>query len=102
MQQHEIHNYLYNFFEANNCEILERSPHLLDVQLTIEMDKLLMNRPFIGTILRKQEAYRIRCALLLLQIQKMKKMMVSLFTTVHHVYIKFSNDKRIRLIHTFI
>lgn len=58
MQQHEIHNYLYNFFEANNCEILERSPHLLDVQLTIEMDKLLMNRPFIGTILRKQEAYR--------------------------------------------
>lgn len=46
MQQHEIHNYLYNFFEANNCEILERSPHLLDVQLTIEMDKLLMNRPF--------------------------------------------------------
>ncbi len=52
MQQHEIHNYLYNFFEANNCEILERSPHLLDVQLTIEMDKLLMNRPFIGTILK--------------------------------------------------
>ncbi len=35
------------FFEANNCEILERSPHLLDVQLTIEMDKLLMNRPFL-------------------------------------------------------
>ncbi len=47
MQQHEIHNYLYNFFETNNCEILERSPHLLDVQLTIEMDKLLMNRPFL-------------------------------------------------------
>lgn len=54
MQQHEIHNYLYNFFEANNCEILERSPHLLDVQLTIEMDKLLMNRPFIGTILKNR------------------------------------------------
>lgn len=92
----------YTIFEANNCEILERSPHLLDVQLTIEMDKLLMNRPFIGTILRRQEAYRIRCALLLLQIQKMKKTMVNLFTTVHHVFIKFSNDKRIRLLHTLI
>lgn len=53
MQQHEIHNYLYNFFEANNCEILERSPHLLDVQLTIEMDKLLMNRPFYWHYLEK-------------------------------------------------
>ena len=46
MQQHEIHNYLYNFFRRITVEILERSPHLLDVQLTIEMDKLLMNRPF--------------------------------------------------------
>lgn len=89
MQQHEIHNYLYNFFEANNCEILERSPHLLDVQLTIEMDKLLMNRPFYWHYLEKQEAYRIRCALLLLQIQKMKKTMVSLSTTVPHAFIKF-------------
>ncbi|MDR2993585.1 MAG: YqhG family protein, partial [Bacillus cereus] len=53
MQQHEIHNYLYNFFEANNCEILGRSPHLLDVQLTIEMDKLLMNRPFYWHYLEK-------------------------------------------------
>lgn len=53
MQQNEIHNYLYNFFEANNCEILERSPHLLDVQLTIEMDKLLMNRPFYWHYLEK-------------------------------------------------
>ena len=93
MQQHEIHNYLYNFFEANNCEILERSPHLLDVQLTIEMDKLLMNRPFYWHYLEKTGGVPNPMRLTLLQIQKMKKMMVSLFTTVHHVHIKFPNDK---------
>ncbi|WIY60259.1 YqhG family protein [Bacillus arachidis] len=53
MQQHEIHNYLWDFFEANDCEISQRSPHLLDVQLTIEMDKLLMNRPFYWHYLEK-------------------------------------------------
>lgn len=53
MQQHEIHNYLSCFFEANSCEILQRFPHLLDVQLTIDMDKLLMNRPFYWHYLEK-------------------------------------------------
>ncbi|WP_242143769.1 MULTISPECIES: YqhG family protein [unclassified Bacillus cereus group] len=53
MQQHEIHHYLWNFFKANDCEILQRSPHRLDVQLTIEMDKRLMNRPFYWHYLEK-------------------------------------------------
>ncbi len=41
------------FFKANDCEILRRSPHRLDVQLTIEMDKRLMNRPFYWHYLEK-------------------------------------------------
>lgn len=53
MQQHEIHHYLWNFFEANKCEISQHSPNLLDVQLTIEMDKRLMNRPFYWHYLEK-------------------------------------------------
>lgn len=53
MQQHEIYDYLWRFFEANECEIFQRSPALLDVQLTIEMDKLLMNRPFYWHYLEK-------------------------------------------------
>ena len=65
MQQHGNYLILIQFFEANNVnEILERSPHILDVQLTIERDKKYMNRPFlIGTILRRKEGVnRIRGA----------------------------------------
>lgn len=53
MQQHEIHDYLHRFFTANHCDILEQTDHFLDVQLTIEMDKLLMNRPFYWHYLEK-------------------------------------------------
>ena len=94
MRQHEIHNYLYNFFEANNCEILERSPHLLDVQLTIEMDKLLMNRPFYWHYLEKTGGVPNPMRLTLITNPENEEMMVSLFTTVHHVYIKFSKRQK--------
>ncbi|MBO9129675.1 YqhG family protein [Bacillus sp. 165] len=53
MQQHEIHDYLTRFFEANHCEIFERNPFFIDVQLTVEMDKMLMNRPFYWHYLEK-------------------------------------------------
>ncbi|MCP8967089.1 YqhG family protein [Ectobacillus ponti] len=53
MQQHEIHDYMHRFFLANQCEILENRDYHLHVQLTIEMDKLLMNRPFYWHYLEK-------------------------------------------------
>ncbi|MCF6137880.1 YqhG family protein [Pseudalkalibacillus berkeleyi] len=46
MLQKDIHNFLDRYFAANDCELLERHEHLLHVQLTIELDKHLMNRPF--------------------------------------------------------
>lgn len=53
MQQTEIHQFLSDFFAANNCDILENEPSHLTVQLTVEMDKALMNRPFYWTYLEK-------------------------------------------------
>ncbi|WP_462412518.1 YqhG family protein [Neobacillus sp. Marseille-QA0830] len=46
MQQQEIHNFLLSYFQANDCPVLENHPSYLTVQLTIELDKELMNRPF--------------------------------------------------------
>jgi hypothetical protein len=46
LQQQKIHNFLERYFIANQCEILENAAGYLNVQLTIELDKLLMNRPF--------------------------------------------------------
>lgn len=42
----EVHNYLRTFFNETNCEIIEESPHHLRVQLTADVDKRIMNRPF--------------------------------------------------------
>jgi len=53
MQQQEIHNFLLNYFEANECPIVENKPGFLTVQLTIELDKELMNRPFYWHYLEK-------------------------------------------------
>ena len=46
MQQREIHDFLVYFFTANNANILTNHATYLTVQLTIELDKQLMNRPF--------------------------------------------------------
>lgn len=46
MQPSQIQNYLYTFFQENHCEIIARDEFSLHVQLTIEMDKKIMNRPF--------------------------------------------------------
>jgi hypothetical protein len=53
MQQHEIHSFLKRYFAAHHCDILEETPFYLTVQLTIEMDKELMNRPFYWHYLEK-------------------------------------------------
>lgn len=53
MQQEQIHNYLENFFTANACDIIENKPGYMMVQLTIDMDKELMNRPFYWHYLEK-------------------------------------------------
>lgn len=46
MQQHEIRHFVERYFRANECVILEANDEYMTVQLTIEMDKELMNRPF--------------------------------------------------------
>lgn len=53
MQQLEIHNFLLRYFQANECEITENGPGYLTVQLSIELDKELMNRPFYWHYLEK-------------------------------------------------
>lgn len=56
MQQQQIHKFLERYFIANHCEILEKSNEHLQVQLTVELDKLLMNRPFYWHYLEKTGA----------------------------------------------
>ena len=53
MQQQEIHNFLERYFSANDCEIIENVDSFMTVQLTIELDKELMNRPFYWHYLEK-------------------------------------------------
>jgi hypothetical protein len=53
VQQQEIHNFLEKYFKSNHCEIVENGPGYITVQLTVEMDKELMNRPFYWHYLEK-------------------------------------------------
>jgi hypothetical protein len=55
MQQHDIHRFLERYFIANECEILENAAGAgyLKVQLTVDLDKELMNRPFYWHYLEK-------------------------------------------------
>lgn len=53
MRQPEIHHFLERYFIANGCEIIEQTDYQLAVQLTVELDKLLMNRPFYWHYLKK-------------------------------------------------
>lgn len=46
MYPQQIHQYVRQFFKENNCPIVQESEHHLRVQLTVEMDKRIMNRPF--------------------------------------------------------
>lgn len=53
MQQQEIHQFLESYFKANGCELLENEDGYMTIQLTIELDKELMNRPFYWHYLEK-------------------------------------------------
>ncbi|WP_347549643.1 YqhG family protein [Pseudalkalibacillus hwajinpoensis] len=53
MRQENIHNYLRSYFIANNCSIINEKPGVLAVQLTVDLDKELMNRPFYWHYLEK-------------------------------------------------
>jgi hypothetical protein len=46
MQQHEIQHFLERYFRTNECNIIENNDGYIMVQLSVELDKELMNRPF--------------------------------------------------------
>lgn len=56
MQQHQVHDFLERYFKANDSPIIEGDRSYLTVQLSIELDKLLMNRPFYWHYLEKTGA----------------------------------------------
>jgi hypothetical protein len=53
MQQQEIHNFLDRYFTANNCQLDQDEQGFMSVQLSVELDKQLMNRPFYWHYLEK-------------------------------------------------
>jgi hypothetical protein len=53
MQQHEIHQFLERYFVANGCDMVANGNGYMTVQLSIELDKELMNRPFYWHYLEK-------------------------------------------------
>ena len=53
VQPQEIHKFLERYFVANDCAIEGNTASHLTVQLTIDMDKELMNRPFYWHYLEK-------------------------------------------------
>ncbi len=42
----DIETFLISYFTSHHCEVIQEEPGILSIQLTIEMDKALMNRPF--------------------------------------------------------
>lgn len=46
MYPQQVHNYLESFFGETDCQIIDNQPHYMTVQLTIDIDKKIMNRPF--------------------------------------------------------
>lgn len=46
MYPQQVHSYLRQFFTENDCDILGEDQHYLTVQLTVDIDKKIMNRPF--------------------------------------------------------
>lgn len=53
MKQQEIHSFLNQFFTSTECEVENHTGQYLSVQLTIDMDKALMNRPFYWHYIEK-------------------------------------------------
>lgn len=53
MKQAAIHDYLVQYFQANDCDIVWNRDGLLKVKLTTDLDKLLMNRSFYWHYIEK-------------------------------------------------
>ncbi|WAA10438.1 YqhG family protein [Fervidibacillus albus] len=53
MQGQEIRQFLNRFFKATSCEIIQDNGKAFTVQLTVDMDKALMNRPFYWHYIEK-------------------------------------------------
>ncbi|NBJ70173.1 MULTISPECIES: YqhG family protein [Clostridia] len=53
MEIHDLNAFLYDFFKAHHCPILTNHDGVLTIQLTEEMDKVLMNRPFYWHYIKK-------------------------------------------------
>lgn len=49
----QLHDFLKNYFLAHHCEIIHDGGDRLTVQLTENMDKILMNRPFYWHYMKK-------------------------------------------------
>ncbi len=48
-----VHHFAERYFSANDCQIIERSPHHLKVKLSVKVDKELINRPFYWMYVEK-------------------------------------------------
>ncbi|UFT97756.1 YqhG family protein [Radiobacillus kanasensis] len=48
-----LHDFMENYFKANDCSIVENNNGKLKIQLTDVMDELLMNRPFYWQYVKK-------------------------------------------------
>lgn len=46
MYAEQVHHYLKTFFKETDCELIMDEGHSLTVQLTIDIDKKIMSRPF--------------------------------------------------------
>ena len=46
MYTQQVHRYLKTFFQETHCQILNDNNYSMTVQLTIDIDKKIMNRPF--------------------------------------------------------
>lgn len=56
MLAEQIHDYLRTFFTVTGCEITEEAPDYLTVQLTADIDKRIMNRPFYWQFVESTKA----------------------------------------------
>lgn len=46
MQPQQIHGFLRQLFQESNCQVIDGNKHYMTVQLTVDMDKRIMNRPY--------------------------------------------------------
>jgi|SRR5690625_3782927 len=53
MAINDLNSFLYNYFTAHHCEVLSNRNGVLNIKLTEEMDKVLMNRPFYWHYIKK-------------------------------------------------